>query len=240
MTPQAEGPDARRPPDVEGIFATLAAHDVDYVVVGGLAVQTHGHMRTTFDIDIYPGPTPDNLGRLADALRALEARALNPGSEEIDISAAMLPRATLWQFDSRDGAIDVLHDAPGAPPYEELRAGALVIHAFGVAAGGVQNVGDAFCLLEHLLHLSADGRIIDINMRDLMIGDGENLAAELLAAGVLPFRRTPVSGAPRNPFCMMGACFDCLVLIDGITRQACMLEVTEGMEIAMPGKAADA
>ena len=132
MTPQAEDPDDRRPPDVERIFATLAAHDVDYVVVGGLAVQTHGHMRTTFDIDIYPRPTPDNLGRLADALRALEARALNPGSEEIDISAAMLPRATLWQFDSRDGAIDVLHDAPGAPPYEELRAGALVIQLGGL------------------------------------------------------------------------------------------------------------
>lgn len=70
--------------------------------------------------------------------------------------------------------------------------------------------------------------------RALSLKAGANLAAELLAAGVLPFRRTPVSGAPRGPFCMMGACFDCLVRIDGVTQQACMMEAAEGMEIAMP------
>ena len=33
---------------------------------------------------------------------------------------------------------------------------------------------------------------------------------------------------------MMGACYDCLVEIDGVNRQACMVQVAEGMEIAMP------
>lgn len=60
---------------------------------------------------------------------------------------------------------------------------------------------------------------------------GANLAAALLAAGVRAFRATPVSGAPRGPFCMMGACFDCLVEVDGITRQACMMDVADGLEI---------
>ena len=68
----------------------------------------------------------------------------------------------------------------------------------------------------------------------LNLPDGANLAAALLAAGVEVFRHTPVSGAPRAPFCMMGACFDCLVEIDGVSRQACMLEVTEGMVITRP------
>lgn len=63
---------------------------------------------------------------------------------------------------------------------------------------------------------------------------GANLAAALLAAGVQAFRHTAVSGAPRGPFCMMGACYDCLVEIDGIVRQACMTEVAEGMEIVRP------
>lgn len=75
--------------------------------------------------------------------------------------------------------------------------------------------------------------------QDLTLREGGNLAAELLAAGVTPFRRTPVSGAPRAPFCMMGACFDCLVEIDGVTRQACMCEVGPGMEIAMPAAGRD-
>jgi NADH dehydrogenase/NADH:ubiquinone oxidoreductase subunit G len=33
---------------------------------------------------------------------------------------------------------------------------------------------------------------------------------------------------------MMGACFDCLVEIDGIQRQACMLSVAAGMVISRP------
>jgi predicted molibdopterin-dependent oxidoreductase YjgC len=74
--------------------------------------------------------------------------------------------------------------------------------------------------------------------QDLLLTDGVNLAAALLEAGVIRFRQTPFSGAPRGPFCMMGACFDCLVLIDGVSRQACMTEVTEGMDIAMPGHVA--
>ena len=68
----------------------------------------------------------------------------------------------------------------------------------------------------------------------LDLPEGANLAAALLAAGVDRFRRTPVSGAPRGPFCMMGACFDCLVEIDGVVRQACMIEVCEGMTVTRP------
>ncbi len=66
---------------------------------------------------------------------------------------------------------------------------------------------------------------------DLSLPLGANLAAALMAAGVRIFRHTPVSGAPRAPFCMMGACFDCLVQIDGTTQQACMIEVREGLRI---------
>jgi hypothetical protein len=115
------------PLDAERILSALAEHHVDYVIVGGLAVQTHGHVRTTVDVDVYPRPEPRNLQRLADALNELDARTLNAGSEGMAIDAAMLPRATLWQFATRHGAIDVIHDAPGAPPYDELRARALEI-----------------------------------------------------------------------------------------------------------------
>jgi len=69
---------------------------------------------------------------------------------------------------------------------------------------------------------------------ELRLPQGENLAGALLAAGVMPFRHTPVSGAPRGPFCMMGACFDCLLEIEGVNRQACMVQVSAGMEIGMP------
>ena len=74
---------------------------------------------------------------------------------------------------------------------------------------------------------------VRFNDAPLKLTKGENLAAQLLAAGVLQFRKTAVSGKPRSPYCMMGACFECLVFVDGTARQACMTEVTEGMEIVM-------
>jgi hypothetical protein len=119
--------DPRAPLDAERIFEVLAGHAVEYVLVGGLAVQTHGHVRTTIDVDVFPRPDRSNLARLADALNELGARVLNPGSEGLEIDAAMLSRATMWQFATRHGAIDVLHDAPGAPRYDDLRSGALEI-----------------------------------------------------------------------------------------------------------------
>ena len=57
--------DPDTPLDAERIFDALAQHAVEYVIVGGLAVQTHGHVRTTVDVDIYPSPDPSNLARLA-------------------------------------------------------------------------------------------------------------------------------------------------------------------------------
>jgi predicted molibdopterin-dependent oxidoreductase YjgC len=61
---------------------------------------------------------------------------------------------------------------------------------------------------------------------------GESVAIALLASGVAAFRETPVSGAARGPWCLMGVCFDCLVEIDGVAnRQACLVPAREGMAI---------
>ena len=61
---------------------------------------------------------------------------------------------------------------------------------------------------------------------------GDSVAAALLAAGVRACRTTPVSGAPRGPYCMMGVCFECLVRIDGMdNRQGCLVTVQEGMRV---------
>ena len=73
--------------------------------------------------------------------------------------------------------------------------------------------------------IEVDGRSIDARA-------GESVAAALLNAGCVPFRHTPLSGAPRTPVCMMGVCFDCLVEIDGVPNvQSCMVTVRSGMRI---------
>lgn len=62
--------------------------------------------------------------------------------------------------------------------------------------------------------------------------EGDSVAAALLAAGHAVTRTTPVGGAERGPFCMMGVCFDCLMEIDGQpNRQGCVVLVSEGLRV---------
>jgi D-hydroxyproline dehydrogenase subunit gamma len=73
---------------------------------------------------------------------------------------------------------------------------------------------------------------VELDGVPLAVPPGVSVAAALLAAGVTRFRGTPVSGSPRAPYCMMGACFECLMEIDGApNRQTCLVEVREGMKL---------
>lgn len=73
---------------------------------------------------------------------------------------------------------------------------------------------------------------IVVNGQRVEAREGESVAAAVLANGLFHTRTTPVSGAPRAPFCLMGACYECLMVIDGRpNRRACMETVREGMRI---------
>src|ERR1700728_3104242 len=61
---------------------------------------------------------------------------------------------------------------------------------------------------------------------------GESVAAVLLRQIPLWSRLTPVSGSRRAPYCMMGVCFDCLAVVDGISSvQTCLTQVRAGMMV---------
>ena len=78
------------------------------------------------------------------------------------------------------------------------------------------------------------GRTVTLTFEgaELKVPAGESVAAAILAANPGYTRTTPVTGAQRAPYCMMGACFDCLMEIDGVAdRQACMVQVRDGMAV---------
>lgn len=78
---------------------------------------------------------------------------------------------------------------------------------------------------DEIVRFTFEGRVIEACT-------GDSVAAALIAAGVSSFRDSPVSGAPRAPYCMMGVCFECLVEIDGMpNRQACMIAVGPDMVV---------
>jgi predicted molibdopterin-dependent oxidoreductase YjgC len=86
--------------------------------------------------------------------------------------------------------------------------------------------------MKRLPEAQADNIAVTIDGRPFAARDGDSVAATLLAAGVTACRTTPVSGAARGPFCMMGVCFDCLVTIDGRpNQQGCLVPVRDGMRI---------
>jgi len=73
---------------------------------------------------------------------------------------------------------------------------------------------------------------ITIDGVGVLAEEGEPLAAILLRTGPGIARHTPVTGAPRAPYCMMGACFDCLVELDGApSTRSCMVQVRSGMVV---------
>ena len=83
------------------------------------------------------------------------------------------------------------------------------------------------------LHADSTATVtISVDGAPVAVRHGETVAATLLLAGQAAGRTTPVTGAARGPYCMMGVCFDCLVVIDGVgNRQACMIEAVEGMRV---------
>jgi predicted molibdopterin-dependent oxidoreductase YjgC len=74
--------------------------------------------------------------------------------------------------------------------------------------------------------------VVLLDGESITADEGEPVAAILLRHQPFISRHTPISGTPRAPFCMMGACFDCLVEIDGETSiRSCVARARGGMAI---------
>jgi len=122
-------PDAP-PLQASELFRLLDRHGVRYVVVGGLAGTVYGATRVTFDIDLVPEWSDDNLESLAAALREAEA-------EPFPIDAATLRGFEVSTWRTRLGDIDLIVGTPTArrgtlARYETLATRARSREVFGV------------------------------------------------------------------------------------------------------------
>ena len=71
-----------------------------------------------------------------------------------------------------------------------------------------------------------------INNKTVEVAKGTTVAAAVLSHGLSYTRTTAVSGAKRAPFCMMGVCFECLMVINGQPNQrGCSTYVEDGMTV---------
>jgi predicted molibdopterin-dependent oxidoreductase YjgC len=92
----------------------------------------------------------------------------------------------------------------------------------------------AFLPLEQdpLETLAAQQISFDFEGETVSAAADSTLANALLVHGISTFRFTASSGSARGPFCLMGACYDCLVMVDEReNQQACMTVVRAGMQV---------
>lgn len=73
---------------------------------------------------------------------------------------------------------------------------------------------------------------VSLNDRNVDTAAGQSVGAVLMGEGIKAWRTTRNEGKPRGLFCGIGACYDCLVTVDGQPNQrACMVEATDSMTI---------
>lgn len=121
------------PLDPERIVRVLGAHRVRYVLVGALAARLQGFPRVTADADITPARDPENVSRLAAALRELEARVYTEGVPEgldFDCTAETLSRGEIWNLVTSAGRVDIVFTPAGTGGYGDLVEDAVRFEVF--------------------------------------------------------------------------------------------------------------
>lgn len=103
------------------VLRTLRAHQVELIVVGGMAAVIGGAPVVTRDVDVLRRRSPENVQRCLAALTELDAvfrgdsRRLRPQASHLDGAGPLL-------LETRYGVLDVLGTIEDATTYEDVLA----------------------------------------------------------------------------------------------------------------------
>lgn len=135
-----------QPLQLRQLLERLIEEEIDFVLVGGLAVNAWGYVRGTKDVDIVPDPAPGNLGRLAELLRDLGGK-VEVGDRRLgpDAISTFLRTGDRTLVATDLGSIDVLQGLPQVPRFDVLDAAAEEVDLGDFAV--------RVCSLDHLLEM---------------------------------------------------------------------------------------
>ena len=149
----------------EPLLRALHEAGVQHIIIGGFAVNAHGVIRPSKDLDIVPDPDPANLQRLAGLLAELHARHVGLGDFDADefpfdpTRPEDLRAGANFRLETRLGDLDVMQWVAGIdadPAYDALAAGAI--------EGELDGIPLRVCGLEHLVAMKrAAGRPLDLD-----------------------------------------------------------------------------
>lgn len=159
--------------DPEPLLRALHDAGVRYVIIGGFAVNAHGVIRPSKDLDIVPDPDPANLTSLAEVLQEIEARHLGLGDfspDEFPYDPTRpddLEAGANFRLETRLGDLDIMQWVAGIdsePAYAELSLQAI--------EGELNGIHVRVCGLDHLIAMKrAAGRPRDLDDLRLLGAD---------------------------------------------------------------------
>lgn len=133
--------------DVRRIVAALAAHHVDYVIVGGIAAVLAGSPLATEDFELTPSAHADNLERVAAALNDLGAQWRVPGLDEgfpapEPLRAEFLSEMLSAAFVTTAGLVDVVLRHSDGADHRPIAAGAssMTVHGHVVRVASLDHL----------------------------------------------------------------------------------------------------
>ena len=149
----------------EPLLRALHQAGVRHVIIGGFAVNAHGVIRPSKDLDIVPDPDAANLQRLAALLASLDARHVGLGDFRPDefpfdpTSPEDLAAGANFRLETRLGDLDIMQWVAGIdsePAYEALDDAAI--------EGELAGIPLRVCGRDHLIAMKrAAGRPRDLD-----------------------------------------------------------------------------
>ncbi len=144
--------------DFRALLLLLADSRIEFIIVGGAAATAHGSARLTQDLDVVYRRTPENIGRLAQALASCQPylRGAPPGLP-FDWSERTLSNGLNFTLTTTLGALDLFGEITGGGGYDELLPFSVELRLYGV---------ECLCLgLERLIYVKrATGRPKDLEV----------------------------------------------------------------------------
>jgi hypothetical protein len=110
----------------------IGRHDIECVIVGGVAGTLHGSALPTTDLDVCYSRTSGNLQKLATSLQSVNARLRNaPSNLPFLLDAETLRKGLNFTFVTDVGDLDLLGEVRGIGLYDKAIEGASSFRVLG-------------------------------------------------------------------------------------------------------------
>lgn len=119
--------------DFERLLRLLAAGQVEFIIVGGLAANAHGAIRTTSDLDIVYARSAGNLEKLERALAPISPYLRGaPPNLPFRLDVPTLEAGLNFTLSTGAGDLDLLGALAGGGDYQDLLPHSRPLRLFGV------------------------------------------------------------------------------------------------------------